>query len=161
MRKQNAIGNWGGLLNKGQNDEESASWRNEDDSSNADGNKTYICEILNSPLGGQGHMQLTNRAKQVNRKPMTFLESIYLWNILKGMGITISHLFKKKATICYPEQTRTFSKVFRGLHVLNRDAEGRENEYVTSRQSKNGARTSTPCAMDSRSKSLKFVGKSA
>ena len=58
---------------------------------------------------------------------MTFLESIYLWNIVKGMGITISHLFKKKATINYPEQTRTFSKVFRGLHVLNRDAEGREN----------------------------------
>jgi NADH-quinone oxidoreductase subunit I len=70
---------------------------------------------------------LTQRAKEVDRKPMTFLESIYLWNIMKGMGITISHLFKKKATINYPEQTRTFSKVFRGLHVLNRDAEGREN----------------------------------
>ena len=72
-------------------------------------------------------MTLTNRSKPVDRKPMTFLESIYLWNILKGMGITISHLFKKKATIQYPEQQRTFSKVFRGLHVLNRDAEGREN----------------------------------
>jgi len=72
-------------------------------------------------------MQLTNRAKQVDRKPMTFLESIYLWNILKGMGITISHLFKKKATIQYPEQKRPFSKVFRGLQVLNRDEEGREN----------------------------------
>src|SRR6476620_12656758 len=42
------------------------------------------------------------------------------------MGITISHLFKKKPTINYPEQTRSFSKVFRGLHVLNRDEEGRE-----------------------------------
>ena len=72
-------------------------------------------------------MQLTNRSTPVDRKPMTFLESIYLWNILKGMGITISHLFKRKATIQYPEQQRTFSKVFRGLHVLNRDVEGREN----------------------------------
>ena len=72
-------------------------------------------------------MTLTNRSKPVDRKPMTFLESIYLWNIMKGMGITISHLFKKKATIQYPEQKRSFSKVFRGLHVLNRDAEGREN----------------------------------
>ena len=72
-------------------------------------------------------MRLTNRSVEVNRKPMTFLESLYLWNILKGMGITVSHLFKKKATINYPEQKRTFSKVFRGLHVLNRDAEGREN----------------------------------
>jgi NADH-quinone oxidoreductase subunit I len=72
-------------------------------------------------------MQLTQRAKQVDRKPMTWLESIYLWNIGKGMLITLSHLFKRKATIKYPEQKRTFSKVFRGLHVLNRDAEGREN----------------------------------
>src|SRR5450432_1181843 len=58
---------------------------------------------------------------------MNWLERIYLWNIGKGMLITLSHLFKKKVTIQYPEQKRTFSKVFRGLHVLNRDAEGREN----------------------------------
>src|SRR5215471_1194782 len=69
---------------------------------------------------------LTNRAKPVNRKPMTFLESIYLWNIFKGMLITLSHFFKRKATIQYPEEKRPFSKVFRGLHVLNRDEEGRE-----------------------------------
>lgn len=71
-------------------------------------------------------MQLTNRAQAVDRKPMTALEKIYLWNILKGMAITLSHLFKKKATINYPEQKRPFSQVFRGLHVLNRDEEGRE-----------------------------------
>lgn len=71
--------------------------------------------------------RLTNRAKAVERKPMTFVESLYLWNILKGMAITLKHFFKKKATISYPEQTRPFSPVFRGLHVLNRDEEGREN----------------------------------
>lgn len=71
-------------------------------------------------------MQLTQRAKQVDRKPMTMLEKIYLWNILKGMMITIRHLFKRKATIKYPEETRTFSKVFRGVQILNRDEEGRE-----------------------------------
>ena len=71
-------------------------------------------------------MQLTQRSVPVDRKPMTALEKIYLWNILKGMAITLRHLFRKKATIQYPEQKRTFSKVFRGLHVLNRDAEGRE-----------------------------------
>ena len=69
---------------------------------------------------------LTNRAKLVDRKPMTWVESIYLWNILKGMAITLRHLFKRKATISYPEQQRTFSPVFRGLQVLNRDEEGRE-----------------------------------
>ena len=71
-------------------------------------------------------MPLTQRAKSVDRKPMTWLESIYVWNILKGMWITLTHLFKKKATIQYPEQKRTFSKVFRGLQILNRDEEGRE-----------------------------------
>ncbi|MFY7899868.1 MAG: NADH-quinone oxidoreductase subunit NuoI [Chitinophagaceae bacterium] len=70
---------------------------------------------------------LTARAKKVERKPMSFLESIYLWNIFKGMLITFSHIFKKQPTIRYPEQKREFSPVFRGLHVLNRDEQGREN----------------------------------
>src|SRR6478609_4848669 len=69
---------------------------------------------------------LTNRAKPVNRKPMTFIESIYLWNIFKGMLITLRHFFKKKATIQYPEQKRPYSPVFRGVQILNRDEEGRE-----------------------------------
>src|SRR3954465_3515697 len=69
---------------------------------------------------------LTNRNKPVNRAPMNFLERIYLPNIIKGMVITLRHLFKKKATIQYPEQKREFSRVWRGLHVLNRDEEGRE-----------------------------------
>ena len=69
---------------------------------------------------------LTQKAKLVDRKPMTWLEKIYLWSILKGMLITFSHLFKKKATINYPEKKRSFSSIFRGLHVLNRDEEGRE-----------------------------------
>lgn len=71
-------------------------------------------------------MQLTQRAKLVDRKPMTWLEKLYLWNILKGMLITLRHFFKRKATIKYPEEKRSFSKVFRGLHILNRDEEGRE-----------------------------------
>lgn len=74
--------------------------------------------------------QLTNRAKPVNRSPMTWLERIYLWNIAKGMAITIKHffanLFTTPVTIRYPEEKRSYSKVFRGLHILNRDEEGRE-----------------------------------
>ena len=70
---------------------------------------------------------LTNRVKEVERKPMSFLEKTYLPAIAKGMAITFSHIFKKKPTINYPEKTRPFSPVFRGLHVLNRDEEGREN----------------------------------
>jgi len=69
---------------------------------------------------------LTSRAKPVDRKPMTRVERLYLWNIFKGMLITFRHIFKRKATISYPEQKRAFSPVFRGLHILNRDEEGRE-----------------------------------
>lgn len=69
---------------------------------------------------------LTQKGKLVDRRPMTALEKMYVWNIAKGMLITLSHFFKKKATIQYPEQKRTFSKVFRGVQILNRDEEGRE-----------------------------------
>ena len=57
---------------------------------------------------------------------MTVGERAYLPSILKGMGITLGHVFKKKATVSYPEEKRPFSPVFRGLHILNRDEEGRE-----------------------------------
>jgi len=69
---------------------------------------------------------LTNRSKMVSDKKMTFLEKIYLPAIVKGMIITIKHFFRKKVTINYPEETREFSKVYRGQHVLKRDEQGRE-----------------------------------
>lgn len=70
--------------------------------------------------------KLTNRSVAVDRSPMTLSERIYLPAIIKGMTITVGHIFKKKVTISYPEEKRPFSPVFRGLHVLNRDEEGRE-----------------------------------
>lgn len=71
-------------------------------------------------------MKLTDRSKVVSNKKMTFGESIYLPAVLKGMGITFSHMFKKSATISYPEQVRPRAKIWRGQHVLKRDEEGRE-----------------------------------
>lgn len=70
--------------------------------------------------------KLTNRSIQVDRSPMTLSERAYLPAIMKGLSITVGHIFKKKATVSYPEQKRPFSPVFRGLHILNRDEEGRE-----------------------------------
>jgi NADH-quinone oxidoreductase subunit I len=69
---------------------------------------------------------LTNKSQAVDRKPMNLVERIYIWNIAKGMWITLRHFFKKKATISYPKEKRPFSPVFRGVQVLNRDEEGRE-----------------------------------
>jgi NADH-quinone oxidoreductase subunit I len=71
-------------------------------------------------------MQLTNRSKVVVKKEMTFIERLYLPAIFSGMAITFKHLFKKSATIQYPEQTREFSKIYRGQHVLKRDEVGAE-----------------------------------
>jgi NADH-quinone oxidoreductase subunit I len=71
-------------------------------------------------------MQLTNRAKKLEKKPMTLAERAYLPAIFQGLSITMRHFFMKKATVRYPEQTRPFSPVFRGLHVLKRDEQGRE-----------------------------------
>jgi NADH-quinone oxidoreductase subunit I len=72
-------------------------------------------------------MQLTNRSKIVVKKEMTWVEKLYIPAILGGMAITFKHMFKKAPTVKYPEQTREVSPVYRGVHVLKRDAEGREN----------------------------------
>ena len=69
---------------------------------------------------------LTNRSKLVVKKEMTLLERMYLPAILGGVIITIKHLFKKSATIRYPEKLREISAVWRGQHVLKRDDKGAE-----------------------------------
>ena len=69
---------------------------------------------------------LSNRVKVVSDKKMSFWEKIYLPGILHGMWITLTHLFRKKATIRYPEVKREFSDVYRGMQVLKRDEKGRE-----------------------------------
>src|SRR3984957_6274393 len=70
--------------------------------------------------------KLTKRSVQIDRSPMTMGEKMYLPGLAKGLGITLGHIFKKKATISYPEEKRPFSPVFRGLHILNRDENGAE-----------------------------------
>jgi NADH-quinone oxidoreductase subunit I len=73
------------------------------------------------------NISLSGRKKQVSHKEMTFLESLYLVAIIKGLLITIKHFFRKKVTIHYPEQVREMSPVYRGQHMLKRDEQGREN----------------------------------
>jgi NADH-quinone oxidoreductase subunit I len=69
---------------------------------------------------------LTNRSKVVVKKKMSFLERLYLPAVLGGIMITIKHLFRKPATIKYPEKVREISPVWRGQHVLKRDDKGAE-----------------------------------
>jgi len=72
-------------------------------------------------------MQLTNRSKVINKNKLNWLESLYLPAIFQGMMITIRHLFKKPATVSYPEELRYIAPVYRGLHVLKRNDQGQEN----------------------------------
>ena len=71
-------------------------------------------------------ISLSGRKIEVSNKEMTFLERIYVWTILKGLWTTLKHLFRRKVTIKYPEETRTMSPVYRGQHMLMRDDQGRE-----------------------------------
>lgn len=68
----------------------------------------------------------SNRSKVVSRKKMNLLELIYLPAVFNGMWITLRHIFRRKATVRYPEVKREFSEIYRGKHVLKRDDEGRE-----------------------------------
>jgi NADH-quinone oxidoreductase subunit I len=80
----------------------------------------------NSSKNPDKKMQLTNRSKQIEKKPMNLAERMYLPAVLKGMGITFMHMFKKTPTISYPEVKREFSPVYRGVHILKRDENGAE-----------------------------------
>ncbi|WP_035676624.1 NADH-quinone oxidoreductase subunit NuoI [Flavobacterium limnosediminis] len=72
-------------------------------------------------------ISLSGKKMEVSNKKMSFWESLYLVAIVKGLLITIRHLFTRKVTIKYPEQRRELSPVYRGQHMLKRDDQGREN----------------------------------
>ncbi len=71
-------------------------------------------------------MQLTNRKKVVVKKEMSLAEKLYFPAIMQGMTITLKHLFKKSATIRYPEVKRELAPTYRGQHILKRDENGAE-----------------------------------
>ncbi len=54
-----------------------------------------------------------------------FLDRLYLPGILRGMWVTLKHLFRRKVTLRYPEQRWKFPEGFRGVPALVKDQEGR------------------------------------
>ena len=59
------------------------------------------------------------RNTQIKRKKdLNVLEKIYIPEVLKGLGLTFSQIFKKKFTIQYPEEKFVQPKSFRGRPVL-------------------------------------------
>ena len=64
------------------------------------------------------------------RKRTTFRESIYVWEIVRGLGITLRHLLRNifhmsaMPTMQYPDQKRVYSNRFRGRHRLMHREDG-------------------------------------
>ena len=52
--------------------------------------------------------------------------SFMLSELVKGLGLTGRHLFKRKITVMYPEEKTPASVRFRGLHALRRYPNGEE-----------------------------------
>ena len=55
-----------------------------------------------------------------------FIKSLFLIELLKGLKLTFSNMFKNKITIDYPNQKTPTSNRFRGLHALRKYPNGEE-----------------------------------
>src|SRR5664279_4336930 len=56
----------------------------------------------------------------------SIIKTLTLWELLKGMSVTLRTLFQRKVTINNPEEKTPQSARFRGLHALRRYANGEE-----------------------------------
>jgi len=54
------------------------------------------------------------------------LKTLFLWELLKGLSVTLRNLFRRKVTVQYPEEKTPQSPRFRGLHALRRYPNGEE-----------------------------------
>ena len=52
--------------------------------------------------------------------------SLLLWELIRGMWLTLTYIFKPKVTINYPYEKGPLSPRFRGEHALRRYANGEE-----------------------------------
>lgn len=54
------------------------------------------------------------------------VKTLFLYEIVQGLGLTFSYMFKKRVTINYPYEKGPISARFRGEHALRRYANGEE-----------------------------------
>ena len=60
------------------------------------------------------------------RPVASVIKTFSLWELLKGLRVTLRNLFVRKFTIQYPEEKTPQSPRFRGLHALRRYPNGEE-----------------------------------
>ncbi|MCZ6716886.1 MAG: NADH-quinone oxidoreductase subunit NuoI [Gammaproteobacteria bacterium] len=56
----------------------------------------------------------------------SLLKTLFLWELLQGLSVTMRNLFVKKFTLMYPEEKTPQSPRFRGLHALRSYPNGEE-----------------------------------
>ena len=56
----------------------------------------------------------------------SIIKTFALWELLKGLRVTLRQYFKKSVTLEYPEEKTPQSHRFRGLHALRRYPNGEE-----------------------------------
>lgn len=66
------------------------------------------------------------KVKEVRNKDLTLLEKTYIPQIVKGLALTFSHIFKPKFTRQYPEEKWIPPDSFRGRPVLVQGRNGVE-----------------------------------
>jgi NADH-quinone oxidoreductase subunit I len=59
-------------------------------------------------------------------KIASWFKSLFLLELLKGLGLTLRYLFRPKYTLMYPMEKTPQSPRFRGLHALRRYPNGEE-----------------------------------
>jgi NADH-quinone oxidoreductase subunit I len=57
---------------------------------------------------------------------ISIIKTFTLWELLKGLQLTLKNMFVRKFTIQYPEEKTPISPRFRGLHALRRYPNGEE-----------------------------------
>ena len=55
-----------------------------------------------------------------------FIKSFLLWELLKGMALTLRYMFARNITVHFPEEKTPQGFRFRGLHAQRRYANGEE-----------------------------------
>ena len=63
---------------------------------------------------------------QVSRVRRTLWRRLYFPSIFQGLAVTARHIFRRKDTLQYPEEHRTFGERYRGVPALVKDQDGRD-----------------------------------
>jgi NADH-quinone oxidoreductase subunit I len=63
---------------------------------------------------------------QVQRKPLSLAERLYLPQVASGLWTTLRHLFSPRVTLQYPEERPAIPAGYRGVPTLVMDPNGRE-----------------------------------